>query len=98
MNSLVFYVALAVVLWSVSGRRVGIAAVTGAIVLSLLIGLSRIYLGAHYFTDVAGGLLAGTIWLLVVAAAFRFGPLWRMWRNPLSTAAAEPSKPGGKGK
>jgi undecaprenyl-diphosphatase len=98
MNSLVFYVALAVVLWSVCGRRVGIAAVTGAIVLSLLIGLSRIYLGAHYFTDVAGGLLAGTIWLLVVAAAFRFGPLWRMWRNPRSPAAAEPSKPGGKGK
>jgi len=60
--------------------------------------LCRIYLGAHYCTDVARGLLAGTIWLLVVAAAFRFGPLWRMWRNPRSPAAAESSKPGGKGK
>ena len=96
MNSLVFYMALAVVLWSVRGRRVGIVSVTVAIVLSSLIGLSRIYLGAHYFTDVAGGLLAGTVWLLVVAAAFRFGPLWQMWRNPASLPAADSSKPGGK--
>ena len=96
MNSLVFYVALAVVLWSVRGRRLGIVAVTVAIVLSLLIGLSRIYLGAHYFTDVAGGLLACTVWLLVVAAAFRFGPLWQMWRNPLSPPGAKSNRPGGK--
>ncbi len=96
MNSLVFYVALAVVLWSVCGRRVGLVAVTVAIGLSLLIGLSRIYLGAHYFTDVAGGLLAGTVWLLVVAAAFRFGPLWQMWRNPPSLPATDKTTPGDK--
>jgi membrane-associated phospholipid phosphatase len=96
MNSLVFYVALAVVLWSVAGRRVGIVAVTVAIVLSCLVGLSRIYLGAHYFTDVAGGLLAGTVWLLVVAAAFRFGPLWQMWRDPPSLPSADSIKSKGK--
>jgi undecaprenyl-diphosphatase len=96
MNSLVFYVALAVVLWSVRGRRVGMVAMTVGIVLALLIGLSRIYLGAHYFTDVAGGVLAGTAWLLIVAAAFRFGPLWRLWRNPPSLGAGEAGKRAGK--
>ncbi len=81
MNSLVFYVALAVVLWSVLGRRAGLAALATAVLLTLVIGVSRIYLGYHYLTDVAGGLLAGTAWLLVVAGAFRAGPLSRLGRH-----------------
>jgi undecaprenyl-diphosphatase len=81
MNSVVFYVSLALVLWSVRGRRTGLAALAIGIALSLFIGVSRIYLGYHYLTDVVGGLLAGTAWLLIVAAAFRAGPLSRLWRN-----------------
>jgi len=34
-------------------------------VLIALIGLSRIVLGVHYLTDVAGGYLVGTFWLLL---------------------------------
>ena len=81
MNSLAVYVALAVVLWSVRGRRVGLASLAAAITLTLVIGVSRIYLGYHYLTDVVGGLLAGTAWLLIVAAAFRTGPLSRLGRR-----------------
>ncbi|MDO5576544.1 MAG: phosphatase PAP2 family protein, partial [Fibrobacter sp.] len=31
-----------------------------------LIGISRIYLGVHYFSDVAGGYLTGFIWLMAL--------------------------------
>jgi membrane-associated phospholipid phosphatase len=41
--------------------------------------VSRIYLGYHYLTDVVGGLMAGTAWLLVVGAAFRARPTWWPW-------------------
>jgi undecaprenyl-diphosphatase len=39
---------------------------TIAIVMFLLIGLSRIYLGVHYTTDVIAGFAAASIWILVV--------------------------------
>ncbi len=74
MNSVVFYVALALIVWSIAGRRAGIVAVCVAVVLAVLIGVSRIYLGAHYFSDVAAGFLAGLAWLLIVAGAFDAGP------------------------
>jgi membrane-associated phospholipid phosphatase len=45
-----------------------IAAVLGLIV--LLTGLSRIYLGAHYPTDVLGGWVLGAVVLLVIIKTF----------------------------
>jgi membrane-associated phospholipid phosphatase len=74
MNSLVFYVALGFLAWRIWGPRVGIVSIGAAAVLALLIGISRIYLGYHYFSDVVGGFLAGLAWLLVVAAAFGARP------------------------
>ncbi len=82
MNSVAFYVALAVIVWSVAGRRWGIAALIASIVLCTFVGISRIYLGYHYFTDVVGGALAGTAWVLITIAAFRRGPLERLWEMP----------------
>lgn len=52
---------------------VAAAAITGAI------GLSRIYLGVHYPSDVLGGYLAAAIWVLSVAAARRL----RRLRKPM---------------
>lgn len=34
--------------------------------LIILIGVSRIYLGAHWFSDVLGSYLIGTVWLIIV--------------------------------
>jgi undecaprenyl-diphosphatase len=53
----VFYVAAAGFLWRILGAgRVGRGAfVTAAVVLAAIIGLSRVYLRAHYMSDVWGG-------------------------------------------
>ena len=94
MNAFVFYVALALLLWSVVGRRIGPIALAIAVVLALGVGVSRIYLGYHYFTDVVGGLLAGTVWLLIVGAAFRARPKWWSWGLPDAPASQRPGGPG----
>jgi undecaprenyl-diphosphatase len=40
------------------------AIVAAAAILILAVGVSRLYLGVHYFSDVIGGYAAGTVWLV----------------------------------
>jgi undecaprenyl-diphosphatase len=70
MNSFVFYMGLALVVWLVVGRRAGIAALVGGLVIALLVGVSRVYLGYHYVSDVLGGYAAGLLWLVIWAVVF----------------------------
>lgn len=95
MNGLVFYLAVALVLWVVFGRRIGVIATAAATVLAVLIGISRIYLGAHYFTDVAAGFLAGLAWLLVVSTAFDAGDWLTRWRSRGAVRSGAPPAPPG---
>lgn len=53
---------LLVTYWTARGR-VRVAIVAAAFVLIIAIGVSRLYLGVHYFSDVMGGYAAGTLWL-----------------------------------
>ncbi len=78
---IIYYLTLALTAWLVSGRRIGLLVLVAGVVVALGVGVSRIYLGYHYLTDVVGGLLAGIAWLLVVGAAFRARPTWRQWRS-----------------
>jgi undecaprenyl-diphosphatase len=69
MVSAAFYLFLVYVGWRLL-RGVARAVWSGALVLLiLLIGLSRLYLGAHYLTDVIAGYTAGTFWTVTVIVA-----------------------------
>ena len=52
--------------WAVATRAESSAAKAGvaifAVILIFLIGVSRIYIGVHYPTDVVAGFLAAMIW------------------------------------
>ena len=67
LASCVFFAGLAALLSGrIKHKRPRTIVWTIAIVLFLLIGVSRIYLGVHYTTDVIAGFAAASIWILVV--------------------------------
>lgn len=61
-SSMIFYLTLALALAPRRWRRV---AAVAAILLSLLVGLSRVMLGVHWPSDVVGGWSFGLLWVLV---------------------------------
>jgi undecaprenyl-diphosphatase len=64
MGSTLFYLLLAgLIAVSVHQWRWRVLAFVTAVGLVLLIGLTRIYLGAHYVSDVLGAMAAGVAWL-----------------------------------
>jgi undecaprenyl-diphosphatase len=50
---------------SESSKRFKLFFMSVAVLLSIPVGLSRIYLMAHYHTDVPAGWIAGAVWALV---------------------------------
>jgi membrane-associated phospholipid phosphatase len=52
-------------------RRWRKAIVSAAVAMVALVGLSRIYLGAHYLTDVLGAIVEGLLWLWISLATVR---------------------------
>jgi undecaprenyl-diphosphatase len=76
MVSAAFYLFVAYLGWRLLRGRWRYVLSGGLVVLILLIGISRLYLDAHYFTDVVAGYIAGFLWTdaVVLGGRFLHGP------------------------
>jgi len=92
MGSLIAYgmVAYLVVLALMPRRGLQAGVVAAATLLVLSIGLSRMYLGVHYFSDVMGGFAAGVLWLSACISGLEVA---RRLKARAPAAAAHPAPP-----
>lgn len=65
-QGIAFFGLLAVILLGLVPRGIRFPAAVGVATLGVLSGLSRVYLGVHWLTDVAGGFLLGGAWLAIM--------------------------------
>lgn len=88
MSSAAFYGCLAYNAWVIvanrKARNVFVACFTA---MAMAVGLSRIYVGAHWFSDVLGGWTAGAFFLILLAVLYE--PV-AMARRKVGGAEGEP--------
>lgn len=72
-----------------SWLKIVLVSVLSIVILS--IGISRIYLGVHYPTDVAAGLIGGVIWVAFCAVVFS---LFELLRKRQRSQRADSTEPG----
>ena len=88
MVSTAFYTYVAYLVWRLVPGMWRFVMIAGLVLLDLLIGLSRVYLQAHYLTDVIAGWVAGFLW----AEAVIIGSQLLVTRR-LPSLRKQPSRP-----
>ena len=73
-QSIAFYAILCVVLGAGRSPRVKTALWSSAAVIVLVVGASRVYVGAHWLTDVVGGYALGALWATIVVIVLLVSP------------------------
>lgn len=87
--AVVLYGSFAAIVVALSSSWVRRAAVVVAVLVPLAVAVSRLYLAAHYPTDVIAGLVLGTAWLL---ACIRWLPPQRLSGSFRQTQPAKPCR------
>lgn len=73
MNSAIVYLTLAVLLArSQSSRRIQVYLIGTAVLLALLVGSTRVYLGVHWPSDVLAGWSVGALWASICSLFAKF--------------------------
>ena len=83
MTTVVFGFFAVLIARELPGRqRVWPYLLTGAA--TALVGFARLYLGAHWLSDITGGVLLGVIWVLLLGIAYRRHSARSFWMRPLA--------------
>jgi undecaprenyl-diphosphatase len=67
--------------------------VAAAVMIPLVVAASRMYRGMHFLSDVLGGVLLGTVWLLAAVRGIRLGVLHRTLRHQAGTGMFRRRRP-----
>jgi undecaprenyl-diphosphatase len=82
MASFVFFATIAYFAYHFTkNKKVSIFIALFCFLIIFLIGISRIYLGVHYPSDVLGGYLAGMIWYAIIIVLDRTFILFKLFRE-----------------
>ena len=82
MSSFIFYGSLAFILFrALDRKRYKWASVCLVGLLVLMIGISRVYLGVHYPSDIVGGFTAGGAWLTLCITIYVYFYKRKRWRE-----------------
>jgi undecaprenyl-diphosphatase len=72
MLSAIVYLTLgAMLVQLIERQRLKVYVLSVALLMTFLVGLTRVFLGVHYLTDVVGGWMAGLAWALFTALLVR---------------------------
>lgn len=82
MASFIFFATIAYFAYHFTkSKRISIAIAIICFVLIFLIGISRVYLGVHYPSDVLGGYLAGALWYAIIIVLDRTFVLYKLFKE-----------------
>ncbi len=82
MDSFIFFATIAYFSYHFTkNKKISIIVSVLCFILIFLIGISRIYLGVHYPSDVLGGYIAGALWYATIIVLDRVLVLYRLFKE-----------------